>query len=363
MTIIVAKFGGTSVAGPRRIQAVAECIAARHRAGERLVIVVSAMGATTDHLLAQGQALNPLADPRERDLLLSTGELVSCALLAMALQALGVPGRAFTGAQAGITTDWRYGDASITGLAPERLHASLAAGEVPVVAGFQGRADAAPGLADEVTTLGRGGSDTTAVALAVALGAARCEIRTDVDGIFTADPNVVADARRLERVPSAELLEMARHGARVMHPPAVELGAVHGVPILVASSFHEAPGTWITPDGDERAPHGVTAVAHDDGSVSLIGPGLGDAPRLLLHGAAELHAAGISVACMESAPLRHTFRLSEADGARAARALHVGFGLHREPGSGERGSLAPSTAERCTIAARHETREEAALWG
>jgi aspartate kinase len=363
MTIIVAKFGGTSLAGPRRIQAVAQSIARRHGAGERLVIVVSAMGATTDNLLAQGNALNSLADPRERDLLLATGELVSCALLAMALQALGVPGRAFTGAQAGITTDRRYGDATITGIAPERLRASLAAGEVPVVAGFQGRADAAPGVADEVTTLGRGGSDTSAVALAVGLGAGRCEIRTDVDGIFTADPNVVADARRLERIHPAELLEMARHGARVMHPPAVELGAAHGLPILVASSFHDRPGTWITPDGDERAPRGVTAVAHDASTVSLIGPGVGDSSLLLAQGAAALHAAGIGVTRIARAPLRLTFHLREADSACAARALHAAFGLLREPCHGERDPLPPSTAERCTMPARLAPREEVAVWG
>lgn len=263
MGLVVLKYGGSSVADPARIQSVAQRVAARHAAGDEIVVVVSAMGNTTDELLALGRTVNEQASDRELDLLASTGEIVSCALVAMALQATGLQARAFTGAQAGILTDDRYTSAAITGLDLGRLHASLAAGEIPVVAGFQGVADDGQDRSSaEVTTLGRGGSDTTAVALAVGLGAARCEIYTDVDGVFTADPRVIPRARRLPCISAAETLEMARHGAQVLHARAVELASVHALPMLVRSSFGDGPGTWIVPPRAE-APVRPYAPAHD----------------------------------------------------------------------------------------------------
>jgi len=248
MTLIVQKYGGSSVATPARIRAVAQRVKTGWQAGNRLVVVVSAMGDTTDDLLALGKMLNSEAQGREVDLLVSTGEIVSCSLLALALQAVGVPARALTGAQAGIFTDGNFSRAAIADLKPDRLWVSLSAGEVPIVAGFQGiSANARRPTDAEITTLGRGGSDTTAVALAVGLKADRCEIYTDVDGIFTADPRVVPRAQQLTHISSVEMLELAHHGAQVMHPRAVEMGGLHSMPILVASSFRDRPGTWIVP--------------------------------------------------------------------------------------------------------------------
>jgi aspartate kinase len=253
MTLIVQKYGGSSVATPARIRAVAQRVKAQWQAGDRLVVVVSAMGDTTDDLLALGKMLNSEAQGREVDLLVSTGEIVSCSLLALALQAIGVPARALTGAQAGIFTDGNFSRAAIADLKPDRLWAGLNAGEVPIVAGFQGiSADARRPTDAEITTLGRGGSDTTAVALAVGLKADRCEIYTDVDGIFTADPRVVPRAQQLTHISSVEMLELAHQGAQVMHPRAVELGGLHAMPILVASSFRDRPGTWIVPTDEMR---------------------------------------------------------------------------------------------------------------
>jgi aspartate kinase len=243
MCLIVQKYGGSSVADVERIQAVAARVAARRAEGHPLVVVVSAMGDTTDDLLGLARALHPGARGREVDLLLSTGEVVASSLLALALQARGVPAQALTGAQAGILTDGAFSRAAIASLVPTRVQAALATGVVPIVAGFQGMSEAAPTA--DVTTLGRGGSDTTAVALAIGLGAAWCEIYTDVDGIFTADPRIVPTAHRLARIGPVEMLELAQHGARVMHPRAVELGGAYGMPIRVASSFNACPGTWI----------------------------------------------------------------------------------------------------------------------
>ncbi len=250
MSLIVQKYGGSSVATPARIRAVAQRVKARWQAGDRLVVVVSAMGDTTDDLLALGKLLNSEARGREVDLLVSTGEIVSCSLLALALQAVDVPARALTGAQAGIVTDGIFSRATIADLKPDRLWATLGAGEIPIVAGFQGISGDGRRTTDaEITTLGRGGSDTTAVALAVGLKADRCEIFTDVDGIFTADPRAVPRARQLSRISPVEMLELAQQGAQVMHPRAVELGGLYAMPILVASSFRDRPGTWIlSPD-------------------------------------------------------------------------------------------------------------------
>ncbi|MEE8384684.1 MAG: aspartate kinase, partial [Dehalococcoidia bacterium] len=240
MALIVQKYGGTSVADAARIGSVADRIARRVQAGDRLVVVVSAMGATTDDLLALAAQMTDRPEERELDLLLSTGEIVTSTLLAMALKHSGRPAVALSGPQAGIGTDKRYGRARILKVDPHRIERELASGNVVIVAGFQGMTEEL-----DITTLGRGGSDTTAVALAAALKAERCEIYTDVDGIYTADPRIEPNASKLESISYEEMLELASYGATVMHPRAVELGHVYKVPILVASSFKDAPGTLI----------------------------------------------------------------------------------------------------------------------
>ncbi|MEW6769939.1 MAG: aspartate kinase [Bacillota bacterium] len=256
--LIVQKFGGSSVADAARIKRVAQRVWYTRQEGNDVVVVVSAMGDTTDDLisLAREVAVEPAA--REMDQLLSTGEQVSIALLAMALQDLGADAISLTGQQAGITTDGVYGKASITGVAAERLRAELAAGKIVVVAGFQGL-----GPTGDVTTLGRGGSDTTAVALAAALGADRCEIYTDVDGVYTADPRLVPEASKLPAISHDEMLELASLGAVVLHPRSVELARFYGVPLVVRSSFNNSQGTLVREDSGMERTHLVSGVAHD----------------------------------------------------------------------------------------------------
>ena len=239
MPLIVQKYGGSSLADADKILAVARRIGAARQAGADVVAVVSAMGDTTDALinLARKVAAEPHA--RELDLLLSTGELVSCTLVTMALRELGHPAISLSGPQAGIHTDTSFGRARISRIDDGRVRRELAAGRIVVVAGFQGIT-----AGDDVTTLGRGGSDTTAVAIAAALSADRCEIYTDVEGIYTADPRIVPNARKLREIGYEEMLELASLGAK-MHPRSIELGGVHRVPIYVASSFSDAPGTLI----------------------------------------------------------------------------------------------------------------------
>src|SRR5215218_4519914 len=249
--LIVQKFGGSSLADADRIRRVARRIARERTAGSNLVVVVSAMGDTTDELLGLAAAITPTPDERELDMLLATGEHQSATLVSMALHALGVAAISLSGPQAGITTDGRYGRARIASVEPARVRRELDEGKVVIVAGFQGRAATEPGepgaSADaDITTLGRGGSDTTAVALAARLGAARCQIFTDVRGIYTADPRLVADARQLPVIGYEEMLELAQQGAQVMQVRAVELGWINDVEIEVLSSFEDAPGTLIT---------------------------------------------------------------------------------------------------------------------
>lgn len=234
---VVQKFGGSSVATPAKILSCAQRVAASAADGSRVVVVVSAMGDTTDELLALAEAVGGLQNKREVDQLLATGEQVSIALLAMALRTLNVPAISLTGFQAGITTELQHGRARITDVEPGRLEAELDAGRVPVVAGFQGMAPTG-----DTTTLGRGGSDTTAVALAAAIKAHECEIYTDVDGIYTADPRVVPGARLLPRISYEEMLEAASQGAQVMHLRSVELGMKAGVPIRVLHAQRAAVG-------------------------------------------------------------------------------------------------------------------------
>ena len=245
MALLVQKFGGTSVADVDRIRAVAQRISRCRDEGHELVIVVSAMGHTTDELSGLARAISSQPPQREMDMLLATGEQVSIALLSMALHALGVPAVSMTGTQAGIVTESAHGRARILEIRTERLHRLLEDGQVVVVAGFQGTCSGHAGT-PEITTLGRGGSDTSAVALAAALGADACEIYTDVPGVLTSDPRKVADAQLMETVTCNEMLELASLGAAVLHPRAVEIARNYGVPLVVRSSWSEAAGTRLT---------------------------------------------------------------------------------------------------------------------
>lgn len=263
--LIVQKFGGSSVADADRIRHVAERIVRTRNAGNEVVVVVSAMGDTTDDLIALARKVASDIPPREMDMLLSTGEQVSIALVAMALNAAGCPAVSLTGAQAGIRTDGVFTRARILDVDTTRLKNALEAGKVVVVAGFQGVDDTG-----EINTLGRGGSDTTAVALAAALRADLCEIYTDVDGVFTADPRLVSDARRLTEISFDEMLELASLGAVVLHPRAVELARLYNVPLVVRSSFNNRAGTLIREVNDVEKRAVVSGVAHDT-NVAKIG--------------------------------------------------------------------------------------------
>ena len=253
MGLLVQKFGGTSVADVERIQAVARRIATSREAGHDLVIVVSAMGHTTDELTGLARAISSEPPQREMDMLLATGEQVSIALLAMALHAQGVPAVSMTGPQVGIVTESTHGRARILEVRTERLQRHLDNGLVVVVAGFQGTSSGHAGT-PEITTLGRGGSDTSAVALAAALGAEACEIYTDVPGVLTTDPRKVADAQLMTTISCNEMLELASLGAAVLHPRAVEIARNYGVPLVVRSSWSDAPGTLLTSDSPSRRP-------------------------------------------------------------------------------------------------------------
>jgi len=300
------KFGGSSVAGAERIKRVARRIARERSAGSNLVVVVSAMGDTTDELLALAAAITDEPDPRELDVLLATGEHQSATLVSMALQSLGVAAISLTGPQAGITTDGTYGKARIAGIDPRRVHAEIDAGKVVIVAGFQGMSSkgVAP-LADsltasdvhaaEITTLGRGGSDTTAVALAAQLRADRCQIFTDVKGIYTADPRIATDARQLPVIGYEEMMELAHQGAQVMQVRAVELGWVNDVVIEVLSSFEDAPGTLIKEDPQVEDRNKVRGLAHDRNVAKITLVGVPDRPGVATSVFGPLADAGVVV--------------------------------------------------------------------
>ena len=279
MALLVQKYGGTSVDGPERIRAVAKRVAAARGAGHDTVVVVSAMGQSTDELLALAHQVSPSPSRRELDMLLTTGERVSMALLAMALHDLGIEAISFTGSQSGVLTDSAHGAARIMGIRPDRIRAELARGRVVIVAGFQG----VDPVSKEITTLGRGGSDTTAVALAAALGPGRCEIYTDVAGVFTADPRVVPAARVIPRLGYAACSTLAHLGGRVLHARCVDLAAHHRVPLAVRSSFDDSPGTEITEDTME-GPR-VDAITHrTDVSIAVAegnAGGVGEARGIL----------------------------------------------------------------------------------
>ena len=361
---IVQKYGGSSLATAERIRVVADRVARRRQAEERIVVVVSAMGDTTDDLIELARQVTDEPDDREMDLLLSTGELISSTLMAMALRARGVPAISLTGGQAGIRTDSTHSRARIVAVDAGRLKRELDAGRVVIVAGFQGVTEHA-----DVTTLGRGGSDTTAVALAAILEAGVCEIYTDVDGVFTADPRIVPTARQLREIDYEEMLELAQQGARVMHPRAVELGSVYGIPILVASSYRDRPGTLIrrivelecggTGGTAVEVRNKVSGIAHDTNVAKITVVGVPDRPGIATEIFQPLARASISVdVIVQNTGLAGvtdlSFTVAESDLARAIRLVEpvaeevgarrvvgnkdlakvsiVGSGIHSAPG-------------------------------
>lgn len=280
MALIVQKFGGSSVADAASIKRVAKRIVETRRAGNEVVVVVSAMGDTTDELLDLAEACTPIAAPRELDMLLTAGERISMALLAMTIKGMGVEALSFTGSQAGMITTPEHGSAKIVDVTPGRVRAALDEGAVAIVAGFQG---VSPDSKD-ITTLGRGGSDTTAVALAAALKADVCEIYTDVDGIFTTDPRMAPHARKIDAISSEEMLELAASGAKVLHLRAVEYARRHGVEIHVRSSFSGEEGTVVyTPDkghpkGDQVEESVITGIAAEASEAKITVAGVPDVP-------------------------------------------------------------------------------------
>jgi len=265
---IVMKFGGTSVADAERIKRAARRIVAQKEAGKRVVAVLSARGKTTDELIAMAEEVSPNPDPRELDMLLSTGERISCALCAMAINDLGHRAISLTGSQAGIVTDTSHTKARIIDVRANRIRDALNDDLIVLVAGFQGVS-----TSYDVTTLGRGGSDTTAVAVAAAIGAEVCEIYTDVDGVFTADPRIVPEARKLPYVSFEEMLEMAASGAKVLQLRSVEYARTHGVRIHCRSSFHDAPGTVVLGEDETMEQPLITAVTHssEEARITLLG--------------------------------------------------------------------------------------------
>jgi len=288
--VIVQKYGGTSVGTAARIRRVSRRIAATVKRGEQVVVVVSAMGHTTDRMIALAQSVNPEPPARELDMLVANGETITAPLVAMCLEGMGVPAISLSGLQAGVRTSAQHSRARIRDINPERILQALREGKVPVVAGFQGVTESL-----EVTTLGRGGSDTTAVALAAALKADSCEIYTDVDGIFTADPMVVRTARKLAFIRYDEMLELAAVGARVIHPRAVEIGELYGVPIHVRSSFHDGVGTMIVAQVPMEERQRVRGIAQETNVAKITVLGVADRPGVAAAIFEPLGKAGISV--------------------------------------------------------------------
>ena len=337
MAIIVQKYGGSSLADAERIKHVARRIGACRERGDDIVVVVSAMGDTTDDLIDLAHRMSDSPDPREMDILLSTGELVSCTLVAMALRTLGHDAISLSGAQAGIRTDGSHSRARIVELDTQRVHRELEQGRIAIVAGFQG----VTGEMD-ITTLGRGGSDTTAVALAAAVHAERCEIYTDVEGIYTADPRLVPQARRLDEIGYEEMLELSSYGAK-MHPRSIELGAAYNVPILVASSFVEGPGTLIHKGATMEARNKVRGVAADRNVAKITLLRVPDRPGIAAALFEPLAQEGISVdIIVQNTSVERTtdltFTVARTDLERAVEVV--------EPLSKSIGSQGVVTAER-----------------
>ncbi len=338
MALVVQKYGGSSVADADGIKRVAQRIVATRKAGHSVVVVVSAMGDTTDELRDLASQVSPLPPGRELDMLLTAGERISMALLAMAIANLGLEGRSFTGSQAGVITDSAHGKARIIDVTPGRIQVALDDGAIPIVAGFQGVSQDSK----DVTTLGRGASDTTAVALAAALGADVCEIYTDVDGVFTADPRIVAGAARIPCISYEEMLEMAACGAKVLMLRCVEYARRYQIPIHVRSSFSNAEGTWVTsvmPDtkGGEMEQAIISGVAQDRGEAKITVVGVpdkvGEAARIFRAiAAAEINIDMIvqNVSAAATGRTDISFTLPREDGHAAVTSLRqlqeeVGF--------------------------------------
>ncbi len=290
MALIVQKYGGSSLGDIARIRHVAQRVADTHKAGNRVVVVVSAMAGETDRLVELAHAISPDPAPREYDVLVSTGEQVTIALLAMALQGLGVPARSFTGGQLGMRTDRDHTRARIRTIDTAAVREELERGAVVVVAGFQGTDDDG-----NITTLGRGGSDTSAVALAAALSADTCEIYTDVSGVFTSDPSVVPTARKLDQISYDEMLEMASLGAKVLQIRSVKFGKRYGVPIHVRSTFSEEEGTWVVPEADVMERLVVSGVTYNRDEAKITIFGVPDIPGVAARIFTPMSQAGIVV--------------------------------------------------------------------
>jgi aspartate kinase len=317
MPVVVQKYGGTSVADPSRIKAVADRVVSTREQGNNLVVVVSAMGQTTNSLLDLAAEVSAAPHPREMDMLLTAGERISMALLAMALNDRGVPAVSYTGSQAGILTDSAHGGARITGITGERVRESLDAGKVVIVAGFQG----VDPTSREVTTLGRGGSDTTAVALAGTLGAVSCEILTDVKGVFTADPRVVEEARLLADVEYGQMLALAEAGAGVLMPHSVEVARDHQVPVHVRSSFTNEEGTWLRPEVPARPFVGIAhRIDPDQAVVTVVGS---SAHQAATEEMVALHEDGIVTALIGSSEQSVSFSIDVEQIEDAVRFIHT----------------------------------------
>jgi aspartate kinase len=333
--IVVQKYGGSSVADAHRIKQVAQRIVETQKQGHDVVVVVSAMGDSTDELLDLATEVSPLPHPRELDMLLTAGERISMALLAMAIGNLGLEARSFTGSQAGVITDSVHGKAKIIDVTPGRIEQALRAGAIAIVAGFQGVSQDSK----DITTLGRGGSDTTAVALASALQADVCEIYTDVDGVFTADPRIVPVARRIPGISYEEMLEMAASGAKILHVRCVEYARRHEIPIHVRSSYSNQPGTWVDHSHRVVADAGpeeesdmeqaiISGVAHDrsESKITVVGvpDKVGEAARIFETVAAAQINVDMIVQNVSGASTGRTdisFTLPRADGQTAMAAL------------------------------------------
>jgi aspartate kinase len=290
MALIVQKYGGTSVGDAERIKKVAERIVAAVRAGDQVCVVVSAMGHSTDELVSLAAQVSDEPNPRELDMLLTSGERISMALLSMVISDLGYEAISLTGSQAGIVTDTTHGKARILEVKGDRVRQALAANKIAIVAGFQGVS-----TAYDVTTLGRGGSDTTAVALAAALGADRCEIYTDVDGVYTADPRIVPGARKLHAVSYEEMLEMAASGAGVLMLRAVEYARNHGVVLHVRSSFGYEDGTWIKEEDERMEQAIISGVAHDTSEAKVVIQHVPDTPGVAARVFRPLADEGVNI--------------------------------------------------------------------
>jgi aspartate kinase len=328
VSIVVQKYGGSSVSDAEAIKRVARRIVETQRAGHSVCVVVSAMGDTTDELMDLAEQVTPGPPARELDMLLTSGERISMALVAMAIAHLGAEARSFTGSQAGVITDDAHGAARIIDVTPGRIQSALDAGHIAIVAGFQGVSQ----TTKDITTLGRGGSDTTAVALAAALEADVCEIYTDVDGVFTADPRVLPSARKLDVLSMEEMLDLAANGSKILHLRCVEYARRYGIPIHVRSSWSQKPGTWIKDnpyegEGAVEAPI-IAGIAHDRSEAKITIVGVPDRVGIAAKIFGAIAESGINidmivqnVSAAETAKTDISFTLPQADGARGMQVL------------------------------------------